>query len=221
VSPPDRIAALKAAATAPQLIARVGDVRFAVDRITAGGNSGGCDLGRLDPGRIGLAGHSFGAATVQAVAGQRYAAAGGRSIGDPRIIGFIALSPSAPKDGGDPGFAFAQVTRPFLSVTGSRDASPLDPGLTPASRQAVFAGLPPGNAYLLVAGDADHAILSGSDEGRAMHSTGTDDAGVDRVVEQVTTLFWRATLLGDAAAARRLKALPPAMLPVGFTYTAK
>jgi predicted dienelactone hydrolase len=62
--------------TPEQLQARAGDVRFVLDRVARGGAEGACDLGRADMGRVGMAGHSFGAQTTLAVGGTRY---GGRS----------------------------------------------------------------------------------------------------------------------------------------------
>jgi dienelactone hydrolase len=218
--PAKRWAALKDAVNPTQLLARVGDVRLAIDHLVAGGDSNGCDLGRIDVARIGLAGHSFGAATVQAVAGQKFAAAGGQGIDEPRIIAFVAFSPSAPRDS-DPGVAFGQITRPFLSVTGTRDAFPFDASMPASNRQKMFAGLPSGHAYLLVAGDADHMILGGNDITKAVRTPGRDDSTIPIVVGQVTTRFWQATLLGDAAAARALQQPPSGSIPAGFSFTAK
>jgi len=231
VPQPERMAALKAAANAQQLLARVADVRFAVDTLVAGGDVGGCDLSRLDATRIGMAGHSFGAGTVQAVAGQRFAIGSERrSIGDPRIKAFIAFSPSATsalRGATTPAQqqtelvqAFGQITVPFLSVTGTRDLSPIDPALTAASRQQVFEGLPRGNDYLLVINDADHIVLGGGNgEGaRLRTTTSADDKGIERVVGQVTTVFWLAMLGGSDLATQTLKAMPPAALRTGDSW---
>lgn len=229
---PERLAALKAAATAQQLLARVSDVRFAVDTLVAGGAPGGCDLARIDARRIGLAGHSFGAQTVQAAAGQRFPIGGGeRSFGDVRIKAFIAFSPSATaaaRAADDTtardaimAQAFGQITAPFLSVTGTRDASPIDPALSPKSRQWVFAALPRGNDYLLALNDADHMVLGGGNGVEGRLSSSSDTPGIDRVVGQVTTLFWLATLQDSAIAARTLKDLPAKALRPGDSWAVR
>lgn len=57
--------------------------------------------------------------------------------------------------------ALGQTTVPFPSVTGTRDTSPLDPTLAAASQQLQFAGLPRGNAYLLVMNGVYHIVLCG------------------------------------------------------------
>ena len=123
------MAALRAAASAAQLLARVHDVRHALDEVERQVRAGAepwCSL-RLDA--VGLAGHSFGAQTTQAVAGQRFAVAVNpphsldsldRSIpldlADARLRAFIALSPSSPRDGRmTVAQAFGAITRPFLA----------------------------------------------------------------------------------------------------------
>jgi len=228
-----RVAALKAAVNAQQQVARLQDVNFAVETVIAHGKYGDCDLARLDSRRIGLAGHSMGAGTVQAAAGQRYQVGTEmRSFPDRRIRAFIAFSPSAPPiaRAATPGddltaaaIAFDHITAPFLSVTGTRDTSPIDPSLTALSRQLVFRALPKGNAYLLVLDDADHIVLGGGDgEGAALRATtSADDAGIERVVGQVTTLFWLATLSDSALALKTLKDLPARALRPGDKWAVR
>ena len=230
---PQRIAALKAAVNAQQMVARLQDVNFAVDTVIAHGKFGDCDLARLDSRRIGLAGHSMGAGTVLAAAGQRYQVGTElRSFPDRRIRAFIAFSPSAPPvaRAATPGddltaaaMAFDHITAPLLSVTGTRDTSPIDPSLTPLSRQLVFRALPKGNAYLLVLDDADHIVLGGGNgEGAALRqTTSADDAGIERVVGQVTTLFWLATLSDSALALKTLKDLPAKALRPGDKWSVR
>lgn len=225
---PQRAAALKGAVNAQQLVARVQDVNFAVETVIAHGKYGDCDLARVDSNRIGLAGHSMGASTVQAVAGQRFPVGTQmRSFADPRIKAFIAFSPSAPpiaRAAATPGaeqtvaaLSFDHISAPFLSVTGTRDTSPIDPSMTAISRQLVFRALPKGNAYLLVMNDADHIVLGGGNgEGAALRTTtSADDAGIERVVGQVTTLFWLATLTDSPLALKTLKDLPAKALRPG------
>ena len=88
--PRNGLTALRAAASAEQLLARVQDVRFALDEIEALALSGVEPWSALRRDAIGMAGHSFGAQTTQALAGQRYSAAA--DVADPRLRAFIALS---------------------------------------------------------------------------------------------------------------------------------
>ncbi len=73
---------LRGAMKGGQLQARASDVHFVLDRLEKGGREGACDLGRVDMGRIGMAGHSFGVQTALAVSGARY---GGEAIMRDRV----------------------------------------------------------------------------------------------------------------------------------------
>ena len=86
--------------------------------------------GRLDLGRIGVAGHSFGAHTALAVAGMLLVGPDGRelSLADSRVKAAIIMSPPAPRRPGLAGAIYAPIHIPCLHLTGTRDESPL--GLT-------------------------------------------------------------------------------------------
>ena len=66
------IGRLKRAADGEQLKDRVLDMRRVADAVAAGARVGACSLARADATRLGAAGHSFGAHTVLALAGQRF-----------------------------------------------------------------------------------------------------------------------------------------------------
>ena len=64
-----RLAAVRTGMNGQQLVARVADVKFVLDEVSRRASSAptdACDLRRIDTARIGMAGHSFGAATTQA-----------------------------------------------------------------------------------------------------------------------------------------------------------
>jgi predicted dienelactone hydrolase len=86
--------ALRQAASAEQLRMRVADIRFALDQLQRLADQGMAPWAAMRLDALGVAGHSFGAHTVQAVAGQRYAVAA--ELTDPRPKAFIAFSPSQP-----------------------------------------------------------------------------------------------------------------------------
>jgi predicted dienelactone hydrolase len=204
---------LRKAASAEQLRARVADVRFALDQVQRL-----ADQARL-PGRsdapwaalrmdaIGVAGHSFGAHTTQAVAGQRFAVQA--EVADPRPKAFIAFSPSSPA-GERMGLqeSFGAITRPFMAVTGSLDGDPLGSYDRGEPRAAVYDGLPPGQRALLWLDGADHMTFGGGRPGGV--GTGTlrrrpavaaeRQAGHQALVAQITAAWWRLHLLGDPAA---------------------
>jgi predicted dienelactone hydrolase len=203
-------AGLRAAGGAPQLQARLGDVAFALDEM---GRRHTANQGRWDSARItqvGMAGHSFGALTTLGIAGQRYP--GFEGVNELRLASFIALSPSMPASG-DPAQAFERLTRPLLSVTGTRDGDVAGTGATPERRAAVFAALPPGtvtgNKAHLVLKDADHMTFGGQ-TGRAAEIVRREaitrelQGAHHALVSAITTDWWRATLLADAAALSRL-----------------
>ena len=206
------LAALRAAASAEQLLARVQDVRFALDEIESLTLSGAEPWSSLRRDAIGLAGHSFGAQTTQAVAGQRYSTA--TDVADARLRAFIALSPSLPRDSRlTPAQSFGAIARPFMAVTGSWDGDPFGGFDGGASRARVFDGLPPGRRALLWLDGADHMSFGGGPARRApafgpfkRHGAAAELEPVHQaLVARVSTLWWRAHLLADADARAALR----------------
>lgn len=198
------VLALRRAASAEQLRARVADVQFALDEIERRGRRGESPFTRVRRDAIGLAGHSFGAITVQALAGQRYARPGDGS--DERLRAFIAFSPSLGR-GLEPREQFARVTRPFLAVTGAHDGDPLGQGKTGADRAKVYDALPQGRRALLWIDGGDHATFGGgrgADLPRAAArplrrepEAERDEALHQQRIARITTDWWRHTLLGE------------------------
>jgi predicted dienelactone hydrolase len=151
--------------------------------------------GRIDLTRVGMSGHSFGAQTTQAVAGQTTAIGGQRFI-DRRIKAAVVMSPSSPRGGRDPQAAFGDVKVPWLLMTGTHDTSPIG-GQTVESRQAVFPALPAGDKYELVLHKAEHSAftdrpLPGDKERRNPNN--------HRAILALSTAFWDAYLQQDPAA---------------------
>lgn len=187
--------ALRAAMTPDQLEARVRDVKFVLDQIPNRPREGRCALARVDLAHVGMSGHSFGAHTTQALAGQAFAQTTA-STADPRISASIAFSPSPPSIGSD-AQATANMRRPFFSITGTEDTSPVAAGVSAADRERPFHAMPPGGKYLLVLAGANHSDLSG---GGGMRRRQGPDEHVQQTVIAATIAFWRWTLLGDRAA---------------------
>jgi predicted dienelactone hydrolase len=186
---------LRAAMTPAQLDARVADVKFVLDQIPARRSEGQCALTRIDMARIGMSGHSFGAHTTQALAGQHFASTMAATA-EPRIRASLAFSPSPPGIGSD-AEATARMTRPFFTITGSEDTTPVVPGVRAADRERPFRAMPPGDKYLLVLKGAQHADFSGNAGG---FRRAGPDAQVRTAVIETSTAFWRWTLLGDRTA---------------------
>jgi predicted dienelactone hydrolase len=203
--PDDLKARVRAAATGVQLQARVADVGFVLDEVQRRrpDDDGACDLRRLDLARVGIAGHSMGAWTAQAVAGQNFY--GAPRLADRRFKAAIAFSPSAPMVG-SAAEAFAGVSLPFLSVTGSRDGNPLSADAAQrasaeAQRTGPFTAMPPGDKYLIVFDDGDHMAFAGNSR-RVPTPT---DLHIQAAASELTTRFWAAYLLGDSAAKAALQ----------------
>lgn len=199
--------AWKAAGNAEQWRARVEDVHFVLDELGRRAASGGAPWAQLRKDAIGLAGHSFGALTTQAVAGQRFQVPA--QAEDPRPRAFIAFSPSPPRAGRPPlAQAFGGITRPFLAVTGSEDGDPFGGADTGDHRATVYEGLPPGQRALLWLDGADHATFGGQPLARHLARgplrrrgpAAEREAQHHALVARITSDWWRATLLGDAAA---------------------
>ena len=195
-----RFGELMMAMSPEQLVARVGDVHFVLDELARRPREGACDLSRIDRRHVGMSGHSFGAVTTEAVAGERYSSKNLAPFADPRIGAAIAFSPSPRREGGD-AEAFGGIAMPFLSVTGTADSVPITPWLKPEDRQRPYRAMPPGGKYLLVLEGANHMEFNGQDTQR---NGMKPDPHVRAVTIAATTAFWRATLLNDAAAKRWL-----------------
>ncbi len=191
---------LKAAAGGQQLKDRVIDMGRVADAVAAGARVGACSLGRGDAARLGAAGHSFGAHTVLALAGQTYGPLGAAGR-NPRFRAVAALSPMPPgNDAANATEAFGRIPIPVLTATGSADGSPLarDRSLEEvvAARAAVFPALPAsrtgaGTVGLWLDG-ATHADFGGNAGGRR-----APDAHVVAVTTAASTAFFRAHLAGD------------------------
>ncbi len=186
-SPAERLARAQASTGAAQQIARAGDLSFVLDELARGNRFGGCDFARIDPDRVGVAGHSMGAWAVQGLAGQMVA--GERRFVDRRPRAFLAfsgtLAPQASMDG---------IGRPYMVISGTRDGNPGDDVVV--SRTAPWRSLPAdGRKYLAMFGDATHMMFAGNRPAAA--PLGRE---VERGVIRLTTAFWRRWLLDDATA---------------------
>lgn len=206
-------AALRQAADVGQFLARVGDVRFVLDELARRRQAGEAVAARADLDRIGVSGHSFGAITTQAIAGQDHGAAGPPLAGtfaDPRPRAFVALSPSA--RGREQLPQFAPIVRPFLGVTGTDDGLVgMGLGVPPENRLLPFEGMPPGDKYLLVLAGAGHMAFNGGPRRGGQVADPRANALHVRWTAAVTTAFWRAYLLDDPIARAWLQALDPGL----------
>ena len=205
---------LRAAGNGQQLIARAADVRFVLDEAARRQRAGDKAWQPVRLDTVGMSGHSFGALTALAAAGQRYPAPG--DLSDPRPRAFLALSPSSSRSRLSLQDQFGGIARPFMAVTGSLDGDPFGSYDTGEPRAQVYEGLPPGQRALLWLDGADHMTFAGNRQQRINGRGPFKRAAVAQeredahhaLVARLSTLWWRWRLLGDTQAQAQLQQAP-------------
>lgn len=197
---------LKRAAGPDQLLARLQDVEFVLNELAHRHTTAEARWHEVRTVQVGLCGHSFGAHTTLGMAGQRFP--GHPGFIEPRLAAFIAFSPTLPAYG-DALWAFERLTRPMLSITGTRDDDVMGVGATPDRRIGVFAALPAGHKAQLVLENADHMTFAGQ-TGAAVeilprHPLARSLQPLHHdLVAAITTDWWRAHLMGNPQALQSL-----------------
>lgn len=194
--PGDRMAAMQRAASAQNLVLRCGDVTAVLDQLARwNADAQHACHARFDLEHVGMSGHSFGAVTTQAVAGQSLPLTGQKFL-DARIDAALPMSPSSPR-AGSVERAFAKVAIPWLLMTGTEDTAPIG-NQDVASRLAVYPALPTAiDRYELVLFGAEHSAfteraLPGDEQQR--------NPNHHRAILGLSTAFWDTYLRSDAAA---------------------
>ena len=194
--------ALVSAANVENFVARIQDVGAVLDQLERWQQSESPLRGRLDLNHVGMAGHSFGAITTQAVSGQRFPL--GAFAPDARVKAALPMSPSPPQRG-SAGTAFSRVRIPWLVMTGTLDSSPIG-DTSAAARREVFAALPPAFKYELVLDGAEHSAFTD----RALPGDRAPrNPNHHRAILALSTAFWDAYLRQDAAARKWLDGSGP------------
>jgi predicted dienelactone hydrolase len=190
---------MKAAANGENLVARVGDIKFVLDQLERHNQEDPALKNRLDLSKIALAGHSFGAGTTLAVAGQNFGQAGrGIASKDERIKAAIYLCPPVTARLSYEQ-AYGSIQIPGLLLTGTEDNSPI--GETKAEdRRIPFDNFRSPHQYLVNFIGADHATFGG----RSFRAPKDSDEKYHEMIDEVTTKFLDATLKSDASAQRWL-----------------
>jgi len=148
---------LQDAATEAEALARVGDLRFALDQLL------GSELGRaVDASRIVAAGHSYGANTTLLAAGAKVHRDGRPlELRDPRIRAAIVISAPPFYGEGDPATILSGVTVPTLHVTATDDVIRI-PGYYSGAddRIAVFEATGSARKTLAVFAGGSHSMFT-------------------------------------------------------------
>ena len=181
-----------------ELVDRGKDVTFCLDRLEEGKVK--TDV-KPDMEHVGLAGHSFGALTAQAMAGLPLQAHDGHhfAIGDERIDAFVAMSPygdSAPSRllGLDVN-GYDHVDQPIMYLSGSRDT------LFTMGRGAKTHLTP---YYRTPGPDKYHVLVGGARHEEFAQVLGQLDRNLATMVNSSTTAFFDAYLRDDPAASHYL-----------------
>jgi predicted dienelactone hydrolase len=144
--------------------------------------------------KVGVAGHSFGAYTVLAVAGEVFPLPAGReaSFRDPRVKAAIPMSAPAPRRRDRLAKVFGAINIPCLHMTGTLDDSPI--GETKAAERRIpYDNINGADQYLVTFTGGDHMIFSG----RGRLPGGAKDALFQELIQMGTIAFWDAYLIGS------------------------
>jgi predicted dienelactone hydrolase len=175
---------------------RVGDVTFIMDAIEQLGEKVPALKGRIDPTRIGVGGHSFGAYTAMLTGGVTADIGGvkARSFADPRVKCILPISAQGTGQQGLTEASWSALKLPMMTMTGSRDQGAGGQG--PDWKKEPFKFSPPGDKYLVFIEGANHVSFGGY---------GGRDNAFTPVVKATTLAFWDAYLKDDAKAKAALK----------------
>ncbi len=155
--------------------------------------------GRIDPARIAIAGHSYGAWTVTHMLGQTLPGGAlleqqlGLALPDPRLSAGIALSP-VPPIGIPPDQAYGRIQAPILHVTGTLDRGTIE-AATVEDRLVPYRSIAAPGVLVVLRG-AGHAAFAGEPAAGPRWNDPTFHARTARLA----VLFLRATLLRDPVA---------------------
>lgn len=217
-SPPNkRMRALKEAADKKNFMLRVKDVPAVIDQLERWNREEDHQLhNRINLEKIGMAGHSFGAMTTQALSGQEFGF-GWRLFTDDRIDAALAMSPSAPRRG-SPESAFGDVDIPWMLMTGTQDVAPIGE-MDVKARLSVFSALKAGGKYLLVLKDARHSAFS---DKPLPWERGQRGPNHHKAIKALSTAYWDTWLNENAAAKEWLHGNGPSdILEAGDTWKKK
>ena len=195
---PDPLTGIRESVADPRsALERPRDVSFAIDRMEEANRVDAALKGRLDLERIGMAGHSFGAWTTLAVAGEAFVLPGGReaTFRDERVFAAVAMSAPVPRRREQAARAFGTIRIPCLHMTGTLDESIIG-DTKPAERRIPYDNIHDADQYLVTFIGGDHMVFSG----RGRLPGGRTDELFQGLIRQGTTAFWDAYLRGDEGA---------------------
>ena len=158
--------------------------------------------GKIDAARIGVAGHSMGAYTAEAIGGALVDLPDhpGQNFSDPRVKAILCLSPQGPGQFGLTTHSFANVSLPFMGVTGSLDN--LGPLANAAWHRTPFERSQPGDKFEVFIRGASHVSFISAETVNSARSS--QAAAILGYTNSASLAFWDAYLKDDAAAKKFL-----------------
>ncbi len=158
---------------------------------------------KIDTKRIGVAGHSMGSYTAEAVAGALIDLPGhsASDFSDPRAKAILCLSPQGPGQFGLSAHSFDRITLPFMGITGSLDN--LGPQANAAWHKIPFERSESGDKYELFIEGANHmSFVSGQ---TLVAARSSQAAAILGYTNSASLAFWDAYLKEDPAAREFLR----------------
>jgi predicted dienelactone hydrolase len=179
------------------------DISFVLDSVGTLENRIPGLAGKIDQERIGVAGHSMGSYTTEAIAGALIDLPGhpGTNFVDKRVKAILCLSPQGPGQFGLTDHSFDRVALPYMGMTGSLDS--LGPIASPAWHRVPFESSQPGDKYHLFIQGANHmSFISARTALPARASQGEEILGY---TNSASLAFWDAYLKKDGQAIKYLE----------------
>jgi predicted dienelactone hydrolase len=158
---------------------------------------------KMDSGHIGVAGHSLGSYTAEAVAGALVDLPGrpASSFSDPRAKAILCLSPQGPGQFGLMAHSFDKISLPFMGITGSLDN--LGPLANAAWHKIPFERSQPGDKYEVFIEGANHMSFITAETISAARSS--QAAAILGYTNSAGLAFWDAYLKDDPGAKKFLQ----------------
>ena len=178
------------------LLNRLLDIPFVIDELTRRNRSGPW-AGRIDPARIGMAGHSYGARSTMFAAGERIGSRQ-QTFKEARIKAGVVLSPNLPRRQFDPAVNYRDIDIPLFHITGTEDRDANLAGALPVRRTRPYELGPAGDKFLLVFDGADHRTFGGLRTQFGEYSA--KDPAHHAAIGRGVVAFFDAYLKGDGAA---------------------
>jgi predicted dienelactone hydrolase len=182
---------------------RPGDISFLLDSL-AGLQKRVAGLnGKIDISRIGVAGHSMGAYTAEAISGALVDLPGhpDQNFSDPRAKAILCLSPQGPGQFGLTAHSFSNVSLPFMGITGSLDN--LGPLANAAWHKIPFERSRPGDKYEVFIQSASHMSFITAETANSARSS--QAAAILGYTNSASLAFWDTYLKDDNAAKKFLQ----------------